>query len=59
MTIQEYVPLKFELNSPNQMWDGKTRNGTDTLEGVYFIKYRLTGSNKSEEIGYTFFHLKR
>jgi hypothetical protein len=41
------------------MWDGKTRNGTDALEGVYFMKYRLTGLNNTEEIGHTFFHLKR
>ena len=57
--VNRWGDLMFELNSPNQMWDGKTRNGTDALEGVYFIKYRLTGLNDSEEIGHTFFHLKR
>jgi gliding motility-associated-like protein len=57
--VNRWGDLMFELNSPNQMWDGKTRNGTDALEGVYFIKYRLSGLNNSEEIGHAFFHLKR
>jgi gliding motility-associated-like protein len=57
--VNRWGDLMFELNSPNQMWDGKTRNGTDALEGVYFMKYRLTGLNNTEEIGHTFFHLKR
>lgn len=57
--VNRWGELMFELNTPNQMWDGKTNNGSEALEGVYFIKYRLTGLNESEEIGHTFFHLKR
>ena len=57
--VNRWGDMMIELNSPNQMWDGKTNNGLDAKDGVYFIKYRLTGLNNTEEIGHTFFHLKR
>lgn len=49
----------IELNSPNQLWNGKTPNGKEATEGVYFLKYRVVGVNGEEKIGHTFFHLIR
>jgi gliding motility-associated-like protein len=57
--VNRWGDVMVELNSPNQTWDGKTNNGNIAKEGVYFIKYRLTGLNNTEEIGHTFFHLHR
>jgi gliding motility-associated-like protein len=49
----------IELNSPNQLWNGKIPNGKEATEGVYFLKYRVVGANGEEKIGHTFFHLIR
>jgi methionine-rich copper-binding protein CopC len=49
----------IELNSPNQLWNGKIPNGKEATEGVYFLKYRVVGVNGEEKIGHTFFHLIR
>jgi len=51
--------VMIELNSPNQLWNGKTSNGKEATDGVYFLKYRVVGVNGEEKIGHTFFHLIR
>jgi gliding motility-associated-like protein len=40
-------------------WDGKTSNGKDAADGVYFIKYTVKGLDGTEVSGHTFFHLIR
>jgi gliding motility-associated-like protein len=40
-------------------WDGKTSDGTEATEGVYFIKYQVVGLDGTEVTGHTFFHLIR
>lgn len=45
-----------ELNAPNATWDGKS-NGINAVEGVYFLRYKITGIDGTEKIGHTFFHL--
>lgn len=48
-----------EINDLNYQWDGKTSNGIDASSGIYFIKYKLTGTDGTEITGHTFFHLIR
>lgn len=43
----------------NYKWDGKNKSGAKASEGVYFIKYHVTGPNNQEFEGQTFFHLVR
>jgi len=47
-----------ELNTPNATWDGKV-GGTEAVEGVYFMKYKIVGLNGKEIQGQTFLHLIR
>jgi len=47
-----------ELNTPNATWDGKV-GGTEAVDGVYFLKYRIVGINGYEKEGQTFLHLIR
>jgi gliding motility-associated-like protein len=57
--VDRWGAKMIELNTPNTFWNGKTPNGLDATEGVYFIKYRVVGPNGEEKIGHTFFHLDR
>jgi gliding motility-associated-like protein len=41
----------------NVGWDGKTQDGKDVTEGVYFIKYVATDFKGMEITGHTYFHL--
>lgn len=47
------------LNSINQGWDGKTDDGKEVEDGVYFIKYKATDFNDKSIEGHTYFHLVR
>ena len=40
-------------------WDGKTPDGKEASEGVYFLKYKVIGLDGTEVTGHTFFHLVR
>lgn len=59
MIVNRWGEVMAELNQLNQMWDGFTASGKEALEGVYFMKYRLTGLGGEEKEGHVFFHLKR
>lgn len=48
-----------EITDLNYKWDGKTLTGKNASEGVYFIKYKISGVNNQESNGQTFFHLIR
>ena len=59
LIVNRWGEIMIELNTPNQLWDGKIQNGKEALEGVYFIKFRLVGAGGDEKIGHAFFHLVR
>ena len=40
-------------------WDGKSSNGNDAKEGVYFYKYNALGFNGQELTGHGFLTLVR
>jgi len=48
-----------EITDLNYKWNGKSLDGSDLLEGVYFIKYKVTSYNNQEISGQTFLHLIR
>jgi gliding motility-associated-like protein len=48
-----------DISDLNYKWDGKTEDGNELPEGVYFIKYKVTSYYNQEIIGHTFFHLIR
>lgn len=63
--VNRWGNTMFEASSKdasvmNPAWDG-TVNGNNADEGVYFIKYKITGLNLDEAPieGHTFFHLMR
>jgi gliding motility-associated-like protein len=47
------------LNTLNQGWNGKTDDGKEVEDGVYFIKYKATDFNDKSIEGHTYFHLVR
>ncbi len=47
------------IDDLNYKWDGKTPNGIEAGEGVYFLKYKVIGLDSSIIEGHTFFHLIR
>ena len=48
-----------EIDDLSYKWDGKTPSGNEATDGVYFVKYKVTGLNNQEIQGHTFFHLIR
>lgn len=46
-----------EITDLNYKWDGKTVDGNELPDGVYFIKYKVTSYFQQEITGQTFFHL--
>jgi gliding motility-associated-like protein len=57
--VNRWGDVMVKITNVNYKWDGKTANGNDATEGVYFIKYKVTGSANQEQSGQTFFHLIR
>ncbi len=51
--------VMVKISDVNYKWDGKNKSGAKASEGVYFIKYHVTGPNNQEFEGQTFFHLVR
>jgi gliding motility-associated-like protein len=51
--------VMFEGSGLNPEWNGKTDNGNEASEGVYFYKYVLTGYQNAVLEGHGFFHLVR
>ena len=43
----------------NQGWDGRTMNGQEATEGVYFYKYEILGFNNKTYTGHGFVTLER
>jgi gliding motility-associated-like protein len=51
--------LMATINNPLAGWDGKTANGNEATEGVYFYKYIATGQAGEEIKGQGFLTLVR
>jgi gliding motility-associated-like protein len=51
--------LMATINNPLAGWDGKTSNGNEATEGVYFYKYIATGQAGEEIKGQGFLNLVR
>lgn len=49
----------YESIGINPAWNGKTKNGIDVEEGVYFCKYKVNGYNEQYLEGHGFLHLVR
>jgi gliding motility-associated-like protein len=50
--VNRWGNVVFETTDLNLSWDGKTQNGSDAAEGVYFYKYTIVGLNGLEYIGH-------
>lgn len=57
--VNRWGDVMVKITNVNYKWDGKTASGNDATEGVYFIKYKVTGPANQERSGQTFFHLTR
>lgn len=44
---------------PMPAWDGKNQGGTEAMDGVYFVKYKVSGYNNQALEGHGFLHLIR
>lgn len=59
--------FKFKLSTPGELidmddmqwWDGKTSDGQNATEGVYYVKYVAHGINGETVKDHNFFHLER
>ena len=49
----------YESTGINPAWNGKTQNGSEANEGVYFYKYKVNGYNGQFLEGHGFLHLVR
>ena len=45
-------------NKINEKWDGKTASGKMSDDGVYFIKYKIVGLDKTVKEGVASFQLQ-
>lgn len=57
--VNRWGDVMVKITDVNYKWDGKNRSGQEASEGVYFIKYKVTGPANQEQSGQTFFHLVR
>jgi gliding motility-associated-like protein len=57
--LNRWGNIMARIESLNGGWDGRSSNGNDAKEGVYFYKYTATGINGSELSGHGFLTLVR
>lgn len=57
--LNRWGNLVFESDDVNFFWNGKTANGQDAKEGVYFFKYQATGFDGTSQEGHGFVTLER
>jgi gliding motility-associated-like protein len=50
--VNRWGNVVFESNDLNLSWNGKTQNGSDAIDGVYFYKYTIIGLNSNEYVGH-------
>ena len=59
LIVNRWGNLMATIEDLNGGWDGKTPNGNDAKEGVYFYKYFAIGLDGSEWVGHGFLTLIR
>ena len=59
LIVNRWGNLMATIEDLNGGWDGKTPNGNDAKEGVYFYKYFAVGLDGSEWVGHGFLTLIR
>lgn len=57
--LNRWGNVVFEATSPNPVWNGKTANGAELPDGVYFVRYKVNGFNDQFVEGHGFVHLVR
>jgi len=57
--LNRWGNIVFEGSGVNPAWNGKTDNGSDAKDGVYFYKYVLTGYQDAVLEGHGYLHLQR
>lgn len=57
--LNRWGNVVFESSGINPAWNGKTQNGSDAGDGVYFYKYVVTGYQDVTVEGHGFLHLVR
>jgi gliding motility-associated-like protein len=57
--VNRWGNTMVKIDDLNYQWDGKTLDGNEAEEGIYFLKYKVIGLDGKEVSGHTFFHLIR
>ncbi|MFT5779031.1 MAG: gliding motility-associated-like protein [Crocinitomicaceae bacterium] len=57
--LNRWGNVMYTLHAIDEGWDGKTLNGNEAEEGVYFVKYTATDFNGNHVEGHTYFTLAR
>jgi gliding motility-associated-like protein len=57
--LNRWGNIVYEQTAAAPSWDGKTANGNEAAEGVYFYRYKVLGVDGSTLEGHGYFHLVR
>jgi gliding motility-associated-like protein len=57
--LNRWGQLMFETTDVNASWDGRSMDGSDATDGVYFYVFSATGIQQEKFEGHGFIHLKR
>jgi gliding motility-associated-like protein len=57
--LNRWGQVVYESNDVNATWDGKSQNGVDVIDGVYFYKYKALGAQSEPFEGHGFLHVVR
>jgi gliding motility-associated-like protein len=57
--LNRWGQVVFESKDINTVWDGKSQNGDDAADGVYFYKFKAVGLQNEPFEGHGFLHLVR
>ena len=57
--LNRWGQIMFETEDVNASWDGKTVDGSEATEGVYFYVFSATGLQQEKFEGNGFIHLKK
>lgn len=57
--LNRWGQVVYQSNDVNSTWDGKSQDGTDVSDGVYFYKYNALGAQNEPFEGHGFLHVVR
>ncbi len=57
--LNRWGQVVYQSNDVNSTWDGKSQDGLDVSDGVYFYKYNAVGAQNEPFEGHGFLHLVR